>query len=108
MGSNVTNKNALDRLIKSLSTNKTLLDNFDESCGIMKRSGKHIGKSDDKDLKKVVENLVSQNAMGRMPGRKYRAYQDCKKTLLENFDVHDFYKWITEHKKKIYTQTSAR
>ncbi len=108
LGSNVTNVKALDRRIKALTANKTLIDNFDGECGVIKRSGKHFARSVDKDLKKLVNQLISEKAMEFVPGRAYKVFTKCKKSLLEDFSIHEFYSWITEHKRRIAGQLSGR
>ena len=108
LGSNATNKKAMDRLDKALHANKALLDNYDVFCGVIKRSGKHFAKSAEKDLHKIIAELVSQNAMAYTPGRSYKSFPSCKSSLLEGCSIHDFYSWINEHKKRIIGQVTAR
>ena len=108
LGSNVTNKNAIDRMLKALTYNKALLDKFDSFCGVIKRSGKHYQKSSEDDLKKVVAKLIEQNAMEFVPGRKYKSFPSCNISLLEDFSIHDFYSWINEHKQNIIKEVNAR
>ena len=108
LGSNATNKTALDRLVKALHANKALLDNYDVFCGVIKRSGKHFAKSAEKDLHKIIAELVLQNAMEYTPGRSYKSFPLCRRSLLEDFSIHDFYAWINEHKRRIIGQNTAR
>ena len=108
LGSNVTNKKAIDRLLKALTCNKALLDKYDTFCGVIKRSGKHYAKSSENDLKKVAAELVSQNAMEFIPGRRYKSFPSCNVSLLEDFSIHDFYSWINEHKKNVNKEVTAR
>ena len=42
MGPNATSRRALNLLIKALTTNKKVLDNFDVMCSVIQRSGKHV------------------------------------------------------------------
>ncbi len=108
LGSNVTNKKAVDRLLKVLTCNKALLDKFDSFCGVIKRSEKHFAKSSENDLKKVVTELISQNAMEFIQGRRYKSFPNCNTSLLEDFSIHDFYSWINEHKKNVKKEMTAR
>ena len=48
LGSNITNKKAIDRILKAVTCNKSLLDKFDAFCSVVKRSGKHYAKSAEK------------------------------------------------------------
>ena len=54
------------------------------------------------DMKKVIGELVTSNAMKFTPGRKYEDFRDFKPSLLEDFDVHAMYAWIEEHKKLVH------
>ena len=46
------------------------MDNFDTVCGIVERSGKHTERSAAKDLIKLVDELVAQNALEYTPGSR--------------------------------------
>ena len=94
LGSNATNPTVVDRFCKSMTVNKKLLGNFDQSCKIMKRSGTHIEANTENDLKKVVGELVKHKAFMFVSGRKYQFFRDFKPSLLEDFDVHAMYAWI--------------
>ena len=83
------------------------MDNFDTVCGIVERSGKHTERSAAKDLTKLVDELVAQNALEYTPGRSYQLFSEFKRTMLENFSVHSFYTWINEHKNKLIKQIAA-
>ena len=108
LGPNATNRTALDRLTKALTCNKKLLDNYDTMCSVIKRSGRHVQRSKENDIRKVVAELLKQNAFTITPGRAYKSFKDFKSSLVEDFDIHAMYLWIEEHKKKIYLQKAAR
>ena len=108
LGPNATNRTALNRLTKALTCNKKLLDNFDSMCSIIRRSGRHVQRSKENDIKKVVGELMRNNALTNTPGRSYQAFKYFKSSLVADFDIHDMYLWIEEHKKKIYLQKTAR
>lgn len=108
LGPNATNKNALDRITKALTINKSLMDNFDSRCNVIKRSGKHVRKSATKDLEKVVNELTSKKAMYATPGRRYEIFKNFPRTLLSGFDIHAFYQWIEDHKQTIFLKKTAR
>ncbi len=103
LGANGLSQKALDRHCKVLTLNKQLLDNFDEMCNVRKRSGKHVRQSRRNDLVKVVQNLVENKAFEFTNGRTYKHFTDIKSSLLEDFSVSEMFKWVNEHKKKVYT-----
>ena len=81
--------------MKALSFTKSLLEDFDESTCIIKRSGKHTKKSDGTDRTKIVQELMKSNAF--MP-QASSVFRDIKPSLLASFDYHIFYDWIDKHK----------
>ena len=102
LGPNATNHKVVDRFCNTITVNKALLDNFDRNCKILKRSGKLVEANTLGDMKKVIGELVTSNAMKFTPGRKYEYFRDFKPSLLEDFDVHAMYAWIEEHKKLVH------
>ena len=90
LGSNITNKKAIDRILKAVTCNKSLLDKFDAFCSVVKRSGKHYAKSAEKNLKKVVGELVAQDALEFTPGSSYKSFPSCNISLLQDFFIDDF------------------
>jgi hypothetical protein len=51
-----------------------MLDSFDKSMDIMRRSGRHTRQSDEEDFEKIVDRLMEQQSLARLPeGRVYNA-----------------------------------
>ncbi len=63
LGRNSTNRNAVDRYPIALTVIETLIQTYDSEYKVFKRSGKHYENSQEKDLKKIVHNLMVQNAL---------------------------------------------
>jgi hypothetical protein len=61
LGLNITEK-SMTRIVKAQQTARSMLDSFDKSLEIMKRSGKHTQQSDEKDFKKIVDKLLEEQA----------------------------------------------
>ena len=108
LGSNQNNKNTLRRYMKAIGFSKGLLENFDESTGIIQRSGKHAKKSTASDKAKIVEELMNSRAFIPQPNRKYGVFKDFKPSLLTDFDYHSFYEWIDQHKNDVQKKRRAR
>lgn len=108
LGPNASNPKALDRYCKGLAVNKLLLDNFDWVNNLKKLSGEHYRRSDRPDLLKIINELIGQQAFTFTPGRQYQHFVGITDSLLTNFDMHDMYRWINEHKKNIYLKRCAR
>jgi hypothetical protein len=105
LGPNQNNTSTLQCYMKAISFTKVLLEDFDESTGIIQRSGKHTKRSSANERKKIVEELMSCKAFTPDPKRKY-VFKDFKSSLLADFDFHGFYSWIDQHKKDIEKKRS--
>ena len=108
IGHTAANKKSLARYCKALPVTKHTIENWDKESLFIRRSGKHIRQSYVKDLKKIVAELLKQNAMKKTPGRKYRHFAQCPSSLLEGFDLHSMFVWVNQHKKKINMEKTAR
>ena len=62
-------KKSLDRICHSLGITSTLMKSYDSNMSVFNRSGKHVKKSTENDLKKIVQELVVNNAVTCTPGR---------------------------------------
>ena len=105
---NAANPNVLARYCKALPVTKETLDNWDRKALFIKRSGKHFKQADEKDLRKIVAELMKQKAFKKNNGRSYKHFSQVAPSLLEGFDLHKMFTWINDHKKKIHFETTAR
>lgn len=108
LGPNATNTKAIDRYCHAINLTKTVLDNFDHECGVIRRSGRHYEMAATSDLRKVVTELMCQNAFCWTPGRSYGHFTDFDSSLLDGFDLNDMFRWINDHKKNIVKARRAR
>ena len=108
LGPNATNHKAIDRYCHAIDFTKALLDNFDQECCVIRRSGHHYELSVVSDLRKIVTELITQRAFCWTPGRTYAHFNGINSTLLSDFDLQDMFRWITKHKKNIVRERRAR
>ena len=108
LGPNNTNHRAVNRYARALTINKQLLDNFDHSCKVIGRSGKHTIASADKDLHKIIKELVKNNALQYTKNRQYKSLNCTQTSLIEDLDVHQMYTWIESHKKNLSMKRGKR
>ncbi|XP_068670229.1 uncharacterized protein [Montipora foliosa] len=108
LGPNATNHRAIDRYCHAIDFTKALLDNFDQECCVIRRSGHHYELSVVSDLCKIVTELITQRAFCWTPGRTYEHFHGINSTLLSDFDLQDMFRWITKHKKNIVRERRAR
>ena len=105
---NATNHGGIDRYCKALPVSKAIVDNWDKTAYFIKRSGKHVKQAVKKDLMKLVNELIEQNALTETSGWKYSHFPGVPNSLLEGFNLHALLNWIDAHKKKILTEKVAR
>ena len=107
LGPNASTK-SIDRICHSMGVTKKLTENFDESMSLYKRSGKHVRKSENADMKKIVCELLSQNALTKTPGRCYGFFSKFKPSILYGFDLQKYFSWINDHKQYMILHRKAR
>ena len=109
LGPNITEK-SVTRVVMAQQTAHSMLDSFDKSMEIMKRSGRHTQQSDEKDFKKIVDKLVEEQALSwkSTEGRTYTHYSGYKGSTLKNLNVHSLYVWIKQHQKNICLHRKSR
>ena len=108
MGPNASNEKAVNRFCKAIPTNKQLMDNFDYTCKVLRRSGKHVKTVASNDFNKIVKELMKSDAFTQNTQRKLMKFHNCGPSVLTNFDLHSMFKWINEHRSSIYLHKTAR
>eukprot|EP00794_Sanderia_malayensis_P013122 gene13122-14470_t len=108
LGPNATNPKVIDGYCKALTANTKLLQNFDNSCGVFRRSGKHVEANDTSDVMKIVAELLKNRALVVNPGRSYKSFVKMHPIILHDFSVHEMNKWIDEHRKDLRLQKAGR
>lgn len=78
----------------AIGVNKDVLDNFDEECRVIRRSGKHVTRSTRVDLARIVGEMMSQRAFLWNPGGTYRHFHNIKSSLIEDFDLQDLFRCL--------------
>ena len=65
-------QNSINRICHSLGITSSLMTNFDRTMAIYKRAGKHVKRSTQGDLEKIVNELMIHKAFTCTPGRRYK------------------------------------
>ena len=107
LGCNI-NEKSVSRIVKAQHTARKMLNTFDETISLMRRSGRHTERSDENDFKKIVSKLVEEGVFSQTEGRSYNHYSSCKHSMLDGLDVHKMYAWIKEHKKHLSLHRKSR
>jgi hypothetical protein len=100
LGPNITEK-SVTTIIKAQQTARPMLDSFDKSMDIMRRSGRHTRQSDENDFKKIVAKLMDHALARSTDSRVYNHYNGCIASTVNDVNVHGLYAWIKEHQKNI-------
>lgn len=108
LGPNATNHKAIDRYCHAVDITKSVLDNFDRECSVIRRSGRHYEISVLSDLHKIVTELSTHQAFQWTAGRSYGHFTDIDSSLLDGFKLKDMFRWINDHKKNIVSEQRAR
>ena len=61
LGGNV-NEKSVSRIVKAQAIACDMLQSFDKTMHVIRRSGKHFKSFDEKDFKKILANLVKEEA----------------------------------------------
>ncbi len=100
IGSNLT-ENAITRVCKMIKVAREVIENVAKECKVMQRSGQHEEVSSHKDLEKIVNILIEEQAMKVIDGRKYHYFKKFKQSLLLDLDIQKLWKWINDHKNEM-------
>lgn len=95
------NEQSVTRICRTLKISREVIENLLKECQVMKRSGIHFNACEDKDLLKLVNNLVHHGALNEEKGRKYKTFTDCLRSHLQLMRMSDLCKWINQHKEGI-------
>ena len=107
LGRNLTSQ-AVTTICHSSKISREVIENFDIESQIRQRSGKHVKKSESKDLSVLVNNLIEHNSFTETPGRKYKFFCHFPRSHIKNIDMSSLHQWINEHKKYVKLNRKAR
>ena len=109
MGPNNSSQKAVNRFCKALVVNKAIIENFDSTCKIIKRHGRHREIKATDNIEKLTNELLQQKALTvSSEPRQYNFFKGVSPSLLDQFNFHKLYEWIDKHKKNIITLRAAR
>ena len=92
-------QNSINRICHSLGITSSLMTNFDRTMAVYKRAGKHVKRSTQVDLEKIVNELMIHKAFTCTPGRRYKYFTNVSSSLLTGLDMKKMFSWISAHKK---------
>ena len=95
LGTNLTEQSA-DRISRSISVLKHLLDVTDTEIGVAKQSGRHRTPDQTKDIQALVEVALEGDLFASHPGREFTAFPGFDQDLLSKLDYEQFRGWMSE------------
>jgi L1 cell adhesion molecule like protein len=107
IGAGITEQ-SVTRICRSLKMAREVIENISRECHVMKRSGMHYTACNEKDLLKMVDNIVQHQALTKINGRRYKTFQYCVESHIQSLDMTDFCKWINKHKEGAIKGRKAR
>lgn len=96
LGANKTEK-AIQRVGKAIGTMAGMIDTFDAMNNVPSVSGAHSKKSSEKDLKKIVSQLVKSSVFDIWPGRKHKSFPNLKANYIRSLPEKDLKQWTLDH-----------
>ena len=82
------------------------LKNFDAISATLLQRVVHTTRSREKDLHKVIKELVGSKVFGIIPERKHRSFGNMKTNLIRTLSEADFKKWMIDHYATVLDQNS--
>ena len=101
-------KSSLNRIAHSMGVTNEVTKHFDHELSVYRRSRWHIIRSSQKNLFKIVAELLDEKAFTMTPGRRYHHLKNMKQSLLQGLDLQKLFSWINEHKENLVLQRRAR
>ena len=100
LGANKTPK-AITRIGKVVGVISNTLDNFDKISGVEHGSDKHTRRSDDKDLRLVINELQKSKVFVFSEGRKHGKFPQIRCNMLQSINRSKFDSWMDTNFKKL-------
>ena len=94
--SNLTPK-VLKRIGKCSGPLLNVCEQFDNISNVITPRGKQSKPSHEKDLRKIVEQLINLKAVQKIPGRKHKTIKPIRGSLVSSLDDKKFSKWLKQH-----------
>lgn len=90
-------KNAIERVGKAIGTITSSLDKFDSTNNVSAESGHHSTRSSDKDLSKVINQLVKSKVFKMRPGRKHKSFPNLQTNYISTISEKHLKEWMIDH-----------
>ena len=82
------------------------LQNFNAISATPLQRVVHTTRSREKDLHRVIKELVESKVFGIIPERKHKSFGNMKTNLISTLSEADFKKWMIDHYTTVLDQNS--
>ena len=96
LGANKSTK-TIDRVGKAIGTITKSLANFDTVNNVPDESGQHSERSNEKDLHKIIDQLVKSRVFDVIPGRKHKLFPRMQRNYINSLSEAHLKEWMIEH-----------
>ena len=93
LGSNLKEPSA-DRISRSLSVLKALLDATDRELGVTRRSGRHRTPNQTKDIQALIDVALEAHLFQTQPSREFQAFPRFDRNINHKLNWNEFVKWM--------------
>ena len=100
LGANKTPK-AIQRIGKAVGPLQEFLHHFDGITDIQSGSGSHTVRSDDRDLNRLIEELIKQNVFDFKPNRAHQHFPRFTSNVYKSINEKKLTKWMKSKFKKL-------
>lgn len=104
LGANKSEK-AIRRVGKAIGTLTDTLENFDNINNVPAESGAHSTRSNEKDLNKVVSQLVKSKVFDITPGRRHKSLSNLRTNYIRSLSESKLKEWMLDHYASILLES---
>lgn len=88
---------AIMRVGKAIGTMTKILDKFDTVNNVPAESGAHSKKSSEKDLCKIINQLVKSQVFDIVPGWKHKSFSNLKTNYIKTLSEQNLKDWMIKY-----------
>ena len=96
LGANKKSSKAVIRVGKAVGLLATITQSFDREVGVTTPSGRHSDSSMEKDLAKIVKQLLQQDLFNPTTTKTHRTFTNLKKNVIKKLEEKKTKKWMFE------------
>lgn len=96
------------RVGKAIGTLTGSIQNFDKISNIPAESSAHSSRSSEKDLCKVVQQLVKSKVFDVAPGRTHKSFPDLNTNYIRSLSEHKLIDCMVDHYASVLLESKTQ